>query len=257
MTEHREWPIAAYLAGELTPHEADLVDQHVMSCDQCWNEVQLARTGQSAAAGAAEPAPEYLRRTVAAAFAGLDPAQPVETLDQPASGRGVRHELQARRGLRVAAAAAVLIVVALGAALTGARLQHSSDAATNSATKTAQGQVLNQALSYYRATMLPGGASILSRPAPDLSALGLHVTAAGAGRLGGQPSVGYAYANAQRNVILVFTGTARFHDPALPTSATGTIRAAGGLTVFAATTHPTLVIGSDAQLVEQVGRRLT
>lgn len=41
--------IGAFLAGELAPDEASLVDIHLVSCETCWQAVTEDRTGRSAA----------------------------------------------------------------------------------------------------------------------------------------------------------------------------------------------------------------
>lgn len=52
--------IGAFLADELAPDEASLVDVHLVSCETCWQAVTESRTGRGAAALLRETPPEAL-----------------------------------------------------------------------------------------------------------------------------------------------------------------------------------------------------
>ncbi|WP_216214789.1 anti-sigma factor family protein [Amycolatopsis aidingensis] len=66
---------AAYLAGELTAHQQNQFEQHLLTCETCWRETHDARAGRLLAESLRETAPPVLRERIRA-IATLPPAAP-------------------------------------------------------------------------------------------------------------------------------------------------------------------------------------
>jgi len=75
MAEH-ELPIAAFLAGELDASMARVVDDHLLSCDQCWLAVREDRAGRALAATLREPADPALADRIRLAVELAGPSLP-------------------------------------------------------------------------------------------------------------------------------------------------------------------------------------
>ena len=60
--------IGALVAGELSVEEADALDEHLLSCEECWRAVQEDRAGRLAADLLREAAPPGLADRVVAAI---------------------------------------------------------------------------------------------------------------------------------------------------------------------------------------------
>lgn len=84
---------AAYLGGRLGPRRRRAFERHIVDCEDCWREVDLARRGRSLAEAARELAPHSLREQIRASVWTV----PVR-----------------RRWLRVAAIAGVVAAAAVG-----------------------------------------------------------------------------------------------------------------------------------------------
>ncbi|MGI8867349.1 MAG: zf-HC2 domain-containing protein [Mycobacteriales bacterium] len=80
MPDH-EPPLAAFLAGDLDPATARAVDEHLLSCDQCWLAVREDRAGLAIANSLREPADPQLadRIRLAVELASPAPAAPPPT----------------------------------------------------------------------------------------------------------------------------------------------------------------------------------
>ena len=52
--------LAAFLAGELGPAEAQRWDEHLLECERCWRAVREDRVGRQAAQVLRQPAPPGL-----------------------------------------------------------------------------------------------------------------------------------------------------------------------------------------------------
>lgn len=254
------WPLAEYLAGELGPEEHAAVDDHLVECDDCWREVQLARLGQSAAARTAQVTPDDVRRRVIHAVRdGNSPPGHHSHLGWTAPS--ARPHRRVRVLLTAVAAVLAFAVVGFGAGLTtgqhtGRRAEVSRPAASTTSTGVQMGTVA-AALSYYRQGMLPG-TGIASTPAPDLRTLGLRVTGASNGMLAAQPVTAYVYSDARgTRQIYVFLSVTVFQALTPHGGAPTETRTVQGYTVFAATRHPMLIVGLDHALVTRVGTHLT
>jgi hypothetical protein len=98
--------LAAFLAGELDPDAARAVDEHLLTCEDCWHNVGAARLGRRAAEQLRQPAPPDLADRIRLA---------VELAPTPAHPKRSPH----RRGrwAVVASSAAALIAAILLAVL--------------------------------------------------------------------------------------------------------------------------------------------
>ena len=65
---HDPLTAAAYLAGELTTAERTEFESHLLTCDECWAELDTARRGQAPVELAREQAPPQLRQRIRAAI---------------------------------------------------------------------------------------------------------------------------------------------------------------------------------------------
>lgn len=261
MSEH-DVPLDAYLAGDLDPEQRDDVDEHLLACDVCWQEVRLAQLGRGAAQSAVEPIPEQLRARLVAAFADSRAASAPPRVPGAAAAQAAP-----RRWAVLALAAAACVAVGFaGGVLTDRGLATppaatSASPAPTSRTSTAptvavSGSALDAALSAYDDSELPGTAVPVD-PAPDLLELDLHLMGAGGGTLAGQPVTVYCYADyVTGEKVYVFLSPRQFNAFDLPPGESTGSRNIEGLTVFADTAHPMLVLGTDPELVIQVGNAL-
>jgi hypothetical protein len=65
---------AAYLTARLSPRRRRAFEDHMLSCEECWNEVEAARRGRALAESGKEIAPQFLREHVRASIQAMDPA---------------------------------------------------------------------------------------------------------------------------------------------------------------------------------------
>lgn len=222
--------IGGYLAGELPADEWDAFEEHLLTCDPCWNDVHAGRRGRILAGQAHEPVPDRLQERIHATIAEQRP-------------------VNRRPRLRPVAAGA-LILATIAAAVVAAR----------SAEPGGQPPQIALAVAGYRADRLPG-TTIPAQTGPDLTALDLLETGAGTGHLAGQPVTGYAYRDRIGRRILLYLSEQPFPMPAHadhPTSPDGaTIATHRGVAVLCAR-HPytTLILGEDDQLVWHVATTL-
>ena len=117
--------LAAFLAGDLDPADAQRWDEHLLQCERCWRAVREDRAGRQAAQVLRQPAPPGLADRVAFAVemaAGV-PAAAQRQARPPARARG-----RGRRGRRLrwrlagaGAVAAGLVATLLVALLPGGR----------------------------------------------------------------------------------------------------------------------------------------
>ena len=238
-SDHPTPPLGAYLAGDLPADERALVENHLVDCDACWQEVQLARDGAAAAALAAETCPPELRLRI----------------------DGMLADALAREGRRprpvdhrwIVGGVAASAVVAL--TVTGAYLatRPTPDGQRPSGVVTgpvAAGPTpFEEAVACYRLQMLPGSPSP-APSGPDLARVGLTMTGATSSLLAGQSVTALAYGAADGESLFVFLSDA----PLRGSSAGATT--VDGYAVFTDLDHPMVVVGSDAALVRQAAEAL-
>lgn len=228
--EHDDATVGAYLAGELPTAERDAFEAHLLTCDRCWAEVDTGRRGRALATLAREPAPAPLRERVHNAAAAARPAR--------------------RRPRTRVLVAAALVVIAAVTTMLAVRFAGSDE----------QPPPIAVAVGGYRDDRLPGS-GIPDRAGPDLSALRLAETGAGAGHLAGQPVTGYAYRDGTGRRLLIYLSTRPFPMPAQadhPTgpAGAGVTRHRGVVVLCSRSPHTVLILGADEPLVWQVAAAL-
>jgi hypothetical protein len=82
MRHDPERAAAAYLAGELGRRQRERFEAHVLNCDDCWREVDIARRGRALAESMRQVAPQHLRERVRATVAAT-PLRPRRRLRVP------------------------------------------------------------------------------------------------------------------------------------------------------------------------------
>jgi hypothetical protein len=106
--------LAAFLAGDLSPADAKVWDEHLLACEQCWRAVREDRAGRQAAQLLHQPAPaglaDRVRFAVELAAAGADA--------RPRPRHGMR---PGRRWLAAAGALAATVAVTAAVLLPGGR----------------------------------------------------------------------------------------------------------------------------------------
>ena len=100
MTDH-ELPLVAFLAGDLEPTTARAVDEHLLSCDQCWLAAREDRAGRALAGLLREPTDPGLADRIRLA---------VDQAPVPEHGRRV-HSTRAHTGVSAAATAVIALVL--------------------------------------------------------------------------------------------------------------------------------------------------
>lgn len=240
MTTHPA-SVAAYLAGDLTTRDVAAVEEHLIDCDPCWREVQLARLGARTAASSAEACPPELRLRVAELMADASSRE----------GRDAPRRRDRRRLLGLAAS-----VVAAAAVGTGTFVASRPAPAPPLpvAASPVPSSAIDEAVDCYRKQMLPMATATSTPPTgPDLAPVGLTMTGATSASLGGQPVTALAYGARGGRSVFVFLS-----DSPLNGSAPGTVTTrVDGYAVFTDTEHPMVVVGSDAGLVREVAAALT
>jgi Putative zinc-finger len=117
--------LVAFLAGDLSVDEAREFDDHLLSCEACWNAVRADRAVRTALSSLREPAPAGLSDRIAL----LTEMAPDRTFRRREDGRGLRSVLgdvderpgtaRRRRWLPAAIGAAAAVGLALGLVLAG------------------------------------------------------------------------------------------------------------------------------------------
>ncbi len=69
MKHEPEKAAVAYLSGTMRSRRRARFEQHIVDCEDCWQEVQLGRTGRSLAESARELAPQDTRENIRAVIA--------------------------------------------------------------------------------------------------------------------------------------------------------------------------------------------
>jgi len=108
--------LVLFLAGELTVEQERDFDNHLLTCEQCWQAVQADRVAHAALERLREPAPAGLGERVALAVSSVPAPAPADNAKKlrPAVSRGRRRWDRSSR--LTAAAATSAIVAAAGAA---------------------------------------------------------------------------------------------------------------------------------------------
>jgi hypothetical protein len=172
---------AAYVNGNLRPKAGRRFEQHLLTCDECWREVELEREGRRIAERARELAPASLR----------DQVRGLVTVSA-----GVRDRRRpGRLSLVTAGIAAVILVTSLS--LLVIRSSGGRQPAEISAAEAA----------FRSGPVIEGPAS---SPAPDLGAMGLQVETTGRMRLAGMPVDSFTFRDASGAALMLFVARAPF-----------------------------------------------
>lgn len=228
MNHDAEVRAAAYLGGVLTDAERDGFEVHLLECESCWREVDVARRGRDAAQSAREFAPLHVRERAR------------EILETATAHR------RSRRKVRSLVAVVAAVAVVSGTAYLTLR--------------PVEPDVMDAAVAIYAASRLPGSATP-STPAPDLSELRLTEVGAGAGDLAGIPVNAYAFRDPAGRRLMVYIGGRAFpvgddarslDGPEGPWIATHE----GTSVLCARYPHELLIVAKDEGLVRAVARSL-
>ena len=229
---------ASLLGGDLTTSEHQAFEQHLLACEACWAEVDLARTGRRLAESAREVAPLELRERLRGVIAGAGATGAPRAVVLPHRGRS------RRTALAVLATAAAL---ALGLLVVPGLL------AADRTDLTAQPVAIAQAVAGFRAHVLPG-AQLPVGQAPDLTALGLRPVGAAAGEVAGTMVSAFAYRDSAGRDLTVYLSREPFPTAVGATRLTGAdgpwVAVEKGVTMLCARSpHALLVLSQDRALV--------
>jgi anti-sigma factor RsiW len=112
--------LAAFLAGDVDPADAQQWDEHLLQCERCWRSVREDRAGRQAAQELRQPAPPGLadRVTFAVEMAAAAPAAAQRQARSPARapgrgrrGRRLRWRLAGAGAVAVGLVATLLVVM--------------------------------------------------------------------------------------------------------------------------------------------------
>jgi hypothetical protein len=248
---HETEVVAAYVAGELTGAPHAEFEDHLLSCEDCWREVERGRRGRQLAMLAREPVPDALRERIATATTAsttdsgaASATDPTRTTTPP---RRRRIRLPRRPVALVAAGLALLAAIAVGVVVVRAVIPGTPP------------EPIASAVAEFRAGRLPG-ARIPATEAPDLTRFGLTETAAAAGELAGVPVTAYAYQDRTGRRLLIYVGQRSFATPANAENyegGTAWMSRHDGVSVLCSREpHVTLVVGRDQQQVEDTAEYL-
>jgi Putative zinc-finger len=229
MSHEPEVAATVYLAGSLDAAERERFEEHLLACEECWREVQLAYRGRALSESLREAAPQPLRERVRAAVA--------------VASRSDRR--RRRRPLAAATAATVLAVVAAGVLAT----LRPAD----------QPQVIAAAVAGYRAGGLDTAvAADVPPPARRLGDLGWQ--GAQRGRVGDLEVVAHHYRDTAGRRLMLLVADRSFPEAAgarhPPGAATWVAEADGVVLLCAERPSPSLLLGADRAQVLAIAARL-
>lgn len=178
-----ELDAALYIQGDMPERPRRRFESHLLGCEECWKEVQEARTGRALAERARELSPPGLREDVRAAVA----------MSEPPGRRRVR--------ILAPATAAVLAGLITSGLLVSGLLRGGGPA---------QPKPIAAALASFRSDRALGSAPSLHAP-PDLSSAGLRLLSSGRSSLGGMPVDVFWFTDGRAKVVL-FLSSERFPE---------------------------------------------
>jgi hypothetical protein len=231
VTHDAETTAAAYLFGEMDPDEKQHFEEHLLTCEDCWREVERARVGMQALESSREFAPDHLRAKI------RDVAR-----EMPSS----RRRRPARRPVAAAAVAVVLAGIAFG--VWGMTRPPAVPAA------------ITAAVTGYVDRRLPGSATP-EAPAPDLPGLDLTEVGASAGRIERFDVNTYAFRDQSGRRLMIYIGDRAFPMPNDARPLEGSdgpwIAHHDGVAVLCARyPHELLIVGKDDKLVRAAAESL-
>jgi hypothetical protein len=221
---------AVYLAGSLDAVERERFEDHLLACEECWQEVQTAHRGRALGESLREVAPQLLRERVRASVA--------------AASRPDRH--LGRGPLVAAVAVATVLAVIAGGVLVGQRLA-------------GQPAEITAAVAGYRSGALEGSVVSSARP-PVRQAGDLRWRGARQGRLAGLPVVAHDYRDAAGRPLILLLADRSFPEAVgarHPPGAAIWVAEVDGVAVLCADRpSPSLLVGPDQAQVLLAASRL-
>ena len=219
MSHEPEVAAAVYLAGTLDAAERERFEEHLLACEECWQQVQTAHRGRALAESLREVAPQPLRERVRASVA--------------AASRPDRH--RGRRPLLAAVAVATVLAVIAGGVLVGQRLA-------------GQPAEITAAVAGHRTGVLEGSVVSSAQP-PVRQAGGLRWRGARQGRLAGLPVVAHDYRDAAGHQLTLLLADRSFPEAVGARHPPGTaiwVAEVDGVAVLCADRpSPSLLVGPD------------
>jgi Putative zinc-finger len=236
MTHNPEAWAAAYLGGVMSPLRRQSFEAHLLGCDDCWQEVRLARRGRRLAEEAREITPPGLRDRIRAAVA-------VECM---AGSPGAGRRLTALGGLLLLASAVAAAAVAAGLIV------------PRPAPPAGQpGGLAAAAARDYTAGRLPGS-PLPRRLVPDLAPLGLHPDGSGVVRLDGRELMAIDYRGTHGRRVAVYLASTDI--PAPPGAARMNVAGMGWAATMSGArlvcVNTVLLVSRDPALADAVARIL-
>jgi hypothetical protein len=230
MSHEPEVAATVYLAGTLDAAERERFEEHLLACEECWREVQLAHRGRALAESLREVAPQRLRERVRTAVAAAS-----------------RSDRRRRRRPMVAAAVAATVVAVIAAAVLAN--QRPTD----------QPQVIEAAVASYRAGGLRGAPLPAVRP-PAARLGDLRWQGAERGRLAGLEVVAHDYRDSAGRRVTLLVADRSFpeavgarHPPGVQT---WTAEVDEVVLLCAERPSPSLLLGPDQEVVLAAAARL-
>jgi Putative zinc-finger len=232
MSHEPEVAATVYLAGSLDAAERERFEEHLLACEECWQQVQTAHRGRVLAESLREVAPQPLRERVRAAVA--------------AASRSDRR--RRRRPLVATAVAATVLAVVAGGILAGQRPAGQSQPA-----------VIAAAVAGYRAGGLQGAP--LPAVRPPVARLGdLHWQGAERGRLAGLEVVAHHYQDTAGRRLTLLVADRSFPEAIgarhPPGAQTWTAEVDEVVLLCAERPSPSLLLGTNQEVVLAAAARL-
>jgi hypothetical protein len=166
---------AAYVTGEQRARARRRFEEHLVSCEDCWHEVQLGREGRRVAESVRELAPADLREDVRAAVALMGGAMP--------------RPRRARIAWRIGVALSAFLLATVAALSIRVLRPH-------------EPSPIAAATAAYRTGLRVH--DVTSTPGPDLSAEGWSLAASGRSELGGMVVDAFMYRSENGGHVLLF-----------------------------------------------------
>jgi hypothetical protein len=229
MSHEPEVAATVYLAGFLDAAERGRFEEHLLACEECWREVQLAHRGRMLAESLREVAPQRLRERVRTAVAAAS-----------------RSDRRRQRPLAAAAVATTVLAVVAAAVLANQR-------------PTDQPQVIAAAVAGYRAGGLQGAP--LPAVRPPVARLGdLRWQGAERGQLAGLEVVAHDYRDSAGRRVTLLVADRSFPEAIgarhPPDAQTWTAEIDHVVLLCAERPSPSLLLGTDQALVLAAAARL-
>lgn len=186
MSHNPEQDAAAYLGGALPEKKARRFEEHLLECQECWNEVTLARRGRVLSESAREIAPQALREHVR-----------VSVESEPVTSPTPRLQWAGAAGLAVAVVIAVVgLLIRAPAPGPGAIRQPDPVA---------------QAIVDFQDRRVPAEGTT-THEAPDLTEIGFQIAGAGSGEIGELKVDGFAYLDATGRRLQIYVADEPFPE---------------------------------------------